>query len=86
MYHPQVIHPQVIGQRVVSAEPFMSGLFKNYVVGKVPVTWDLENNASLGIIGFRPDQDVDNVGKLGVADVVVDLDVLVCPSGSHSYT
>lgn len=50
------------------------------------MTWDLENNASLGIIGFRPDQDVDNVGKLGVADVVVDLDVLVCPSGSHSYT
>ena len=49
------------------------------------MTWDLENNASLGIIGFRPDQDVDNVGKLGVADVVVDLDVLVCPSGSHSY-
>ena len=34
------------------------------------MTWDLENNASLGIIGFRPDQDVDNVGKLGVADVV----------------
>ena len=49
------------------------------------MTWDLENNASLGIIGFRPDQDVDNVGKLGVADVVVDLDVLACPSGSHSY-